>query len=52
MMENLNTLNNDHELIRELNLLTDKLILFVINVSEEDIIDETNNAALNLYANI
>ena len=46
--KNLNTLNNDHELMRELNLLTDKPILFVINVSEEDIIDETNNPALNL----
>ena len=46
--KNLNTLNNDHELMRELNLLTDKPILFVINVSEEDIIDETNNTALNL----
>ena len=46
--KNLNTLNNDHELMRELNLLTDKPILFVINVSEEDIIDDTNNTALNL----
>ena len=46
--KNLNTLNNDHELMRELNLLTDKPILFVINVSEEDIIDGTNNNALNL----
>jgi len=46
--KNLNTLNNDHELMRELNLLTDKPILFVINVSEEDIIDGTNNTALNL----
>ena len=46
--KNLNTLNNDHELMRELNLLTDKPILFVINVSEEDIIDSTNNTALNL----
>lgn len=46
--KNLNILNNDHELMRELNLLTDKPILFVINVSEEDIIDGTNNTALNL----
>jgi len=46
--KNLNTLNNDHELMKELNLLTDKPILFVINVSEEDIIDGTNNTALNL----
>lgn len=46
--KNLNTLNNDHELMRELNLLTDKPILFVINVSEEDIIDGTNNTALSL----
>jgi len=46
--KNLNTLNNDHELMLELNLLTDKPILFVINVSEEDIIDGTNNTALNL----
>ena len=46
--KNLNTLNNEHELMRELNLLTDKPILFVINVSEEDIIDGTNNTALNL----
>ena len=46
--KNLNTLNNDHELMRELNLVTDKPILFVINVSEEDIIDGTNNTALNL----
>ena len=46
--KNLNTLNNDHELMQELNLLTDKPILFVINVSEEDIIDGTNNTALNL----
>ena len=46
--KNLNILNNDHELMRELNLLTDKPILFVINVSEEDIIDGANNAALNL----
>ena len=46
--KNLNTLNNDHELMRELNLLTDKPVLFVINVSEEDIIDGTNNTALNL----
>ena len=46
--KNLNTLNNDHELMRELNLLTDKPILFVINVSEEDIIDGINNTALNL----
>ena len=46
--KNLNTLNNDYELMRELNLLTDKPILFVINVSEEDIIDGTNNTALNL----
>ena len=29
--KNLNTLNNDHELIRELNLLTDKPILFALN---------------------
>ena len=28
--KNLNTLNNDHELMKELNLLTDKPILFVI----------------------
>ena len=46
--KNLNTLNNNHELMRELNLLTDKPILFVINVSEEDIIDGTNNTELNL----
>ncbi len=46
--KNLNTLNNDHELMRELNLLTDKPILFVVNVSEEDIIDGTNNTELNL----
>ena len=46
--KNLNTLNNDHELMRELNLLTDKPILFVINVSEENIMDGTNNTALNL----
>ena len=46
--KNLNTLNNDHELMKELNLLTDKPILFVINVSEEDIMDGTDNIALNL----
>ena len=45
--QNLNKLNINHELMKELNLLTNKPILFVINVSEEDIINSENNAALN-----
>jgi len=45
--QNLNKLNFNHELMKELNLLTNKPILFVINVSEEDIINPENNAALN-----
>lgn len=45
--KNLNKLNINHELMLELNLLTNKPILFVINVSEEDIINESNNKSLN-----
>ena len=45
--QNLNKLNINHELMKELNLLTNKPILFVINVSEEDIVNTENNAALN-----
>jgi len=36
--KNLNKLNIENDLMKELNLLTDKPILFVINVSEDDII--------------
>ena len=36
--KNLNKLNIENDLMKELNLLTDKPILFVINVSENDII--------------
>ena len=43
---NLNQLNIEHELMQELNLLTDKPILFVINVSEEDISDPDSSAEL------
>tara|TARA_Y100000746_G_scaffold107947_1_gene92286 strand:+ start:1534 stop:2625 length:1092 start_codon:yes stop_codon:yes gene_type:complete len=35
---NLNQLDIENELMKELNLLTDKPILFVVNVSEDDII--------------
>ena len=44
--QNLNKLNIKHEIIKELNLLTNKPILFVINVSEEDIINSENNTTL------
>ena len=44
--QNLNKLNIKHEVIKELNLLTNKPILFVINVSEEDIINSENNTTL------
>jgi len=43
---NLNKLNIEHDLMRELNLLTDKPILFVVNVSENDIIESENNDQL------
>ena len=43
---NLNQLDIEHELMQELNLLTDKPILFVINVSEEDISDPDSSAEL------
>lgn len=43
---NLNQLNIEHELMQELNLLTDKPILFVVNVSEEDISDPDNSTEL------
>lgn len=43
---NLNKLNIEHDLMRELNLLTDKPILFVVNVSENDIIESENNNQL------
>jgi ribosome-binding ATPase len=47
---NLNKLNIEHDLMRELNLLTDKPILFVVNVSENDIIEsENNNKLLELH---
>ena len=36
---NLNNLNIEDDLMKELNLLTDKPILFVVNVNEEHIID-------------
>ena len=44
--QNLNKLNIKHEVMKELNLLTNKPILFVINVSEEDIINSENNTTL------
>ena len=48
--QNLNKLNIKHEVMKELNLLTNKPILFVINVSEEDIINSENNTTLkNLH---
>ncbi|RCL87653.1 redox-regulated ATPase YchF [bacterium] len=43
---NLNQLDIEHELMQELNLLTDKPILFVINVSEEDISEPDSSAEL------
>ena len=43
---NLNQLDIEHELMQELNLLTDKPILFVINVSEEDISDPDSSTEL------
>ena len=43
---NLNQLNIEHELMKELNLLTDKPILFVVNVSEDDIIQTEHTEQL------
>ncbi len=43
---NLNKLNIEDELMKELNLLTDKPILFVINVSEEDIMPSNKSTEL------
>ena len=43
---NLNQLDIEHELMQDLNLLTDKPILFVINVSEEDISDPDSSTEL------
>lgn len=43
---NLNQLDIEHELMQDLNLLTDKPILFVINVSEEDISEPDSSAEL------
>jgi len=43
---NLNQLDIEHELMQELNLLTDKPILFVVNVSEEDISNPDNSIEL------
>ena len=43
---NLNQLDIEHDLMKELNLLTDKPILFVINVSEDDIIQSNQTEQL------
>ncbi len=43
---NLNKLNIEDELMKELNLLTDKPILFVINVSEEDVMPSNKSTEL------
>tara|TARA_Y100001934_G_scaffold836_1_gene1090 strand:+ start:221 stop:1312 length:1092 start_codon:yes stop_codon:yes gene_type:complete len=43
---NLNKLNIEDELMKELNLLTDKATLFVINVSENDIMPSTQSSEL------
>ena len=43
---NLNQLNIENELMKELNLLTDKPILFVVNVSEDDIIQTEHTEQL------
>ncbi|MBA93722.1 MAG: redox-regulated ATPase YchF [Candidatus Marinimicrobia bacterium] len=43
---NLNQLGIENELMKELNLLTDKPILFVVNVSEDDIIQTEHTEQL------
>ena len=43
---NLNQLDIENELMKELNLLTDKPILFVVNVSEDDIIQTEHTEQL------
>ena len=43
---NINQLDIEHELMQELNLLTDKPILFVVNVSEEDISEPDSSVEL------
>ena len=43
---NLNKLNIEDELMKELNLLTDKPILFVINVSEKDVMPSNKSTEL------
>tara|TARA_Y100001970_G_scaffold142457_1_gene175208 strand:- start:784 stop:1875 length:1092 start_codon:yes stop_codon:yes gene_type:complete len=53
--KNLNKLNIENDLMKELNLLTDKPILFVINVSEDDIIKTDQSEQLkqlHQYLNI